>query len=170
MAKSKKFIVSGIVFIVVLVGCFLFFGKRAPVQQELSIGFNKTGDVCEYQKNYFNADKLSSKYLVNGVIINPTPDFKGMISFGPYTPVKVGNHTVSVDYKLTNNYRAFVDVAYNQGKVVLQKVELPHDTNNFQFDFKLNKNVKDVEVRFYCEPMEKIDRKNKFQLFGIHID
>ncbi len=170
MKKRKKFILFGIVVIVAALGYVMFFNKKTSVNQELSIGFNKPGDVSEYQKAYFGAEKLNSKYLVKNVIINPTPDFKGMISFGPYTHAQVGNHTVTVDYKLTDNYRAFADVAIDNGKVIMQKIELPHGTDNYKFDFKLNKNVDTLEVRFYCEPMEKINRKNKFKLFGIHID
>ena len=170
MKKSKKFILFGTAIVVAVVGYVMFFNKKSSVNQELSIGFNKPGDVSEYQKTYFGAEKLNSKYLVKNVITNPTPDFKGMVSFGPYTSAQVGNHTVTVDYKLTDNYRAFADVAIDAGKVIMEKIELPHDTNNFKFDFKLNKNVNNLEVRFYVEPTEKVDRRNKFKLFGIHID
>ena len=122
------------------------------------------------KKEHFEAPELSSNFCVDGVISNPTPDFNGIVSFGPYTPMYSGNHTVTVNYKLTKNYRAFVDIACDKGTIAVQKIELPHNQKQFKFDFTLDKNVVDLEVRFYCEQMEHVDENNKFKLFGIRVD
>ena len=77
---------------------------------------------------------------------------------------------MTVNYKLTKNYRAFVDIACDKGTIAVQKIELPHNQKQFKFDFTLDKNVVDLEVRFYCEQMEHVDENNKFKLFGIRVD
>ena len=170
MTKKKRFLLYTLAIIVLVVGCVLIFGKKTSVQQNLSADSNKPEVVPEVIKTNFTAKELSSKYLNGNVITNPTPDFKGIVSFGPYTPMYSGNHTVTVNYKLTKNYRAFVDVARDKGKTVMQRIELPHNTDSFKFEFSLDEYAKDLEVRFFCEPMEKIDKRNKFKLFGISFD
>ena len=56
MIKKKNFIISGIVFIVVMLCCvFLFFGNKTPVQQDLSIVFTKSGNVSEYKTTGFSS-------------------------------------------------------------------------------------------------------------------
>jgi len=144
----------------------LEMSKIVPNIRRILNALVKAGD----KKTDFSTNELNSNNRVDDIITNPKPDFKGMISFGPYAPVDSGAHSVVVKYDLTANYRAFFDVACDLGKIVVPKTELPHDTNSFKFDFNLNKNVSDLEVRFYCEPTEIIDENNRFKLFGIHID
>ena len=109
------------------------------------------------KKSCFSGAELNSNYRNGDIVTNPTPDFNGMVSFGPYMLVLQGNHTVSIDYKLTDNYRAFVDVVCDKGRIILPKTELPHNTDKHILDFTLDKMVPDLEVRFYCEPTEKIN-------------
>ena len=122
------------------------------------------------KKTNFNAVELISNYHDGDIITNPTSDYKGIISFGPYVPLDSGNHTVTVDYELTDNYNGFVDVACDKGKIIVPKIELPHNQKQFKFDFKLDKNVVDLEVRFFGVPRDATDKTNKFKLIGIRID
>ena len=126
--------------------------------------------VTNSKPKKFLAQRLNSIYHQNDIITNPTPDFTGMVSFGPYTCLLKGKHNVTVDFELTENYRAFFDICDNFGDILIPKIELPHNKNQFKFDFHLDKCAGNLEVRFYCEPIEKIDENNKFQLFGIQID
>ncbi len=123
------------------------------------------------KKHAFVAKELESDYHDGDVITNPTPDFNGIISYGPYAPLNFGDHTVTVDYDVTENYDGFVDVACDHGDtIILPRTELPHNQKTFKIDLHLDKLVSDLEVRFYGVPRDTTDKTNKFQLFGIHID
>ena len=54
MIKGKRFVFFGIMFVVVLVGYVLFFNKQISVPQDLTIVFNKSGNISEYKTTGFS--------------------------------------------------------------------------------------------------------------------
>lgn len=54
MTKNKKFLFFGIMFVAVLVCCIMFFCKKEQVIQDLTIVFNKSGNIYEYKTKGFS--------------------------------------------------------------------------------------------------------------------
>ncbi len=125
--------------------------------------------VAKKEKNIRLSD-LAGKCFDGKIVTNPVHDYKGFLSFGPYTVLSANDYNIIVDYELTENYDVFVDVCCNCGKNILfSQTALPHNQKQFNFDLHLDNLVSDLEVRFFGKPKDFEDKNNKFKLFGIKI-
>lgn len=130
MTKKKNFIISGIVFIVVMLCCvFLFFGNKTPVQQDLSIIFSKTGNVSQYKTEGFSNPENGSTWTAAEVasVEIPLPEiakdrfFYATLEASPFVAKRLKKQTVSVfvnDEFITD----FTMTGLN-----VYKFDLPHD-------------------------------------------
>lgn len=130
MTKKKNFIISGIVFIVVMLCCvFLFFGNKTPVQQDLSIVFTKSGNVSEYKTTGFSSPGPDYSWSNSDIasIEIPLPEiaedkfFNVSLDAHPFVAKRLKKQTVSV-FVNDEFIKDFVMTGSN-----IYKFDLPHD-------------------------------------------
>ena len=104
MTKTKKFVFFGIIFVVLLIGCLLFFCKKESVLQDLTIVFNKSGNVSEYKTTGFSQPETNFTWTdgEEASIEIPLPDVQEnvflRVSFDacPFVAKKTKKRTVKV--------------------------------------------------------------------------
>jgi len=105
MTKKKNFIISGLVFMVIIVcGAWLFCMNKASVRQDLIIVFNKTGNISEYKTSGFsrpegghtwtNSEEASIDIPLPKVSENEF--FTVSLEGGPFVAKKIKKQDVSV--------------------------------------------------------------------------
>lgn len=125
MTKKKNFIISGLVFMVIIVcGMFMFSGKKEPVSQDLSIVFKNTGNISEYKTTGFSGSEKDLTWT-DGEIASieiPLPEiaddkfFKVSLEAFPFIAKRLQKQTVSVfvndefitDFVMTKHYKPYV--------------------------------------------------------------
>ena len=122
----------------------------------------------KYKKRY-SGSKLNSKFCFEKLVKNPTPDFKGMLTYGPYINLNKGRYKITIKYTLSQDYECYIDVVKDNGKVLLEKKYLSDKDHKFSFEMTLNENAKNLEIRTYCSA-KKVSLSNLFELDFIEIE
>lgn len=79
---------------------------------------------------------------------------KGFMFYGPYKPLKKGNYRVSLQMQVKNIDGAVVDISHDAGKILksYSLKDVVNDSGNYaSFDFTLNEDSENVEVRLFVE-------------------
>lgn len=155
MTKSKKFVFFGIAFIVVLIGCVLFFNKQASVMQDLTIVFNKSGNMSEYKTTGFSQPESNFTWTEGeeASVEIPLPEVQEnvflRVSFDacPFVAKNIKKRTVKV-FVNDEFIKDFVMTGCSDNFVF----DLPHDlqklgrTANIKFRISAAKSPKELKL------------------------
>ena len=122
----------------------------------------------KYKKRYLGL-RLSSKFCFEKTVKNPTSDFSGMLTYGPYINLNKGRYKITIKYTLSQDYECYVDVVKDNAKDILVKKYLSDKDQEFSFEITLNENIKNLEIRTHCSS-KKVSPNNLFELDFIEIE
>ena len=124
--------------------------------------------VCSSKSKelYYNGENLPSNVTYTGQ--NPSSDFMGILTYGPYIKLPSGRYKFTIQYSLSDKYGAYFDIVSNAGKKFWLKQNLLENQTELSFEMEFHEDVKDLEVRTFCYLKENM-KNNKFVLYGIKI-
>lgn len=142
-------------------------GNLDIVKPRIKDIFTKLLSVDFSDKIYY-PDQLSSKFLDKEVIRNPSPNYSGIISYGPYVTLPAGKFEISIAYELSKYYAASYDIVSNLGKDILTKGILSPECTEMKICIDLADKTSKIEIRTFVH-CQNDNTDNSFILKSIKI-
>ena len=122
----------------------------------------------KYKKRFLGT-KLKSKFCFKKSVKNPTADFDGILTYGPYINLSKGRYKITIKYRLSQDYDCYIDVVKDYAKSALLKKYLSAKDQEISFEISLDENANNLEIRTHCLA-KKISLDNCFELDFIEIE
>lgn len=105
----------------------------------------------ENKQIYYGKD-LSAKghFVVDGNSIKTDNTPNGVFTYGPYAKLDKGSYKIVLDYQLSKDGKAFVDVATEKGKKILYKKSLSSEKQQISTNINLDE-ISELEVRTFYQ-------------------
>lgn len=179
MTGKKNFIISGIVFLIAIVcGICFFYNRKAPVQQDLTILFRRSGNISEYKTTGFSGPETDLTWTdgKEASIEIPLPEiredqfYKVSIDAFPFIAKRLQQQRVKVfvndefitDFVMTKNYQPYKfnlpRDAQKLGKVANIKFDISNPTS--PKSMRLSNDTRKLGVAFKSLNLSFGDKNN----------